>query len=148
LTKNVKCGVVVFLLFERVLNTADAPEAIDTENDDVDKDAAEASERIDEHVAGACVATNDSELMNLIEGAVNRREDDRIKDLSISWEANWVETLDETSATVAEGAKEEEMGELASDFVGEAEERGETGGFCIGDVAVVGRKRPNQNNEE
>ncbi len=81
--------------------------------------------------------------MHLVEGAVNRREDDWIKDLSVSWETNWMEALDEASTAIAEGAKEEEMGELASDFVGEAEERGETGGFCVRDVAVVGRKRPN-----
>ncbi len=136
------------LLFKRVLNAADAPEAVETENDDVSEDAAEARERIDEHVAGACVATNDSELMNLIECAVNRRENDWIKDLSISWEANWVKALDEARTAVAESAKEEEMGEFAGDFVRKAEECGKAGRFGVGSVAVTGGKRPNQNNEE
>lgn len=105
------------LLLKRVLNAADAPEAVEAENDDVDEDAAEARERIDEHVTGACVAADDSELVNLIERAIDCRENDWIKDLGVSWETNWVEALDETSTTVAESAKEEEVGELAGNFV-------------------------------
>ena len=136
------------LLFKRVLNAADAPEAVEAENDDVNEDAAEARERIDEHVAGACVAANDSELMNLIECAVNRREDDWIKDLSVSWETNWMETFDEASATIAESAKEEEMGEFAGDFIRKAEECGKASRLGVGSVAVTGGKRPNQNNKE
>ena len=132
----------MFLLLKRVLHAADAPEAIDAENDDVDKDTAEACNGVDKHVAGARIAADNGELMHLVEGAVNGGKDNWIKDLSILWEAYWMEALNEASTAIAEGTKEEEMGELASDFVGEAEERGETGGFCVRDVAVVGRKRP------
>ena len=130
------------LLLKRVLHAADAPEAVEAENDDIDEDAAEASNRIDEYVTGARIATDNGELMHLVEGAVNGGKDNWIKDLSILWEAYWMEALNEASTAIAEGAEEEEMGELASDFVGEAEERGETGGFCVRDVAVVSRKRP------
>ena len=132
----------MFLLFERVLNTADAPETVKAENDDVDKDTAEACNGVDKYVTGARIAADNGELMHLVEGAVNGGKDNWIKDLSILREAYWMEALNEASTAIAEGAKEEEMGELASDFVGEAEECGETSGFSIGDVAVVSRKRP------
>lgn len=105
------------LLLKRVLHAADAPEAVEAENDDIDEDAAEASNRIDEHVTGARIATDNGELMYLVEGAINGSKDNWIKDLSILWEAYWVETLDEAGATVAESAKEEDVGELAGNFV-------------------------------
>ena len=130
------------LLLKRVLHAADAPEAVEAENDDIDEDAAEASNRIDEYVTGAGIATDNGELMYLVEGAINGSKDNWIKDLSILWEAYWMETLDEAGAAIAESAKEEDVGELAGNFVGEAEERGETSGFGIGDVAIVSRKRP------
>ena len=136
------------LLFKRVLNAADAPEAVEAENDDIDEYAAEASERIDEHVTSACVAANDGELMNFIERAINCREDDWVKDLSVFWKTNWMEALDEASAAVAEGAKEEKMSKLACDFVREAKECGKAGRLGVGSIAVTGRKGPDQNNEE
>ena len=130
------------LMLVGVLDAMDAPEAVDAENDDVDEDATEASNCIDEDVACASVAANYGELVNFVEGAVNRGKNDWIEDLGVLWEANWVEALDKASTAVAEGAKEEKMGKFASNFVRKAKKRGETSGFGVGNSTVMVRERP------
>ena len=134
----------MFLLLKRVLDAAYAPEAIEAENQDIDEDAAKAGDCVKNHVASASVAADDCELVNLVECAVDGRENDWINDLSVSWEANWVEALDKAGAAIAECAKEEEVGELACDFIREAKECGKASRLGIGHGAVVIGKRPNQ----
>ena len=99
------------------MNAADAPEAVKAENGDIDEDAAEAGDRINEHVARTCIASYDGELVNFVERAINGCKNDWVEDLGVFWEANWVETFNKASTAVAEGAKEEKMGKFAHDFV-------------------------------
>ena len=131
------------LLLKRVLNAANAPEAVEAENDDIDENAAEAGDSVNEHVACTGVAADYSELVNFIECAVDGYENDWVENLSVLREANWMKALNETCAAIAESAKEEEMSEFTGDFVRQAKQGSDASGFGIGNSTVVVGERPN-----
>lgn len=86
--------------------------------------------------------------MNLIEGAVNRRNNDWVEKVSVLWESEGVEAFNEASTAITERAEEDEVGDFAHEAVGDAKEAGKEDGFGIGCVAVVAGEDPNNEDEK
>ena len=82
-----------------------APASPEAEDDDIYEGANDAGEKINKDIADSSIATDDCELVHLIDGAIGYAKHDGINDEGEVWIFSRMEAFDEARNWIAESAK-------------------------------------------